>query len=303
MTHNSDSFDWNDLKHLLAVARHGSTLAAGRAMQVDQSTVQRRLVALERRLGQSLVQRQATGYRLTEFGQAMLPFAEAIEQAVRGFEDRLALLKADATGVIRMTCPEPIVLRITQSGLLDRFHARHPGLQLQFVMSDRYLDLKKGDADVALRSGDTEDGELMGRTIGESHWAVYASRGYVERFGQPASLEELPRHALVGFDASMATHRLSLWLAEIAPGVPLAGRCNSVLGLIDSVKAGVGIAPLPKPLGDAEADLLRVIDIVPALTRAWRLLTTPELRRTPRVSAFFDFVVEEIEALRPILTG
>jgi DNA-binding transcriptional LysR family regulator len=303
MTHSSTDFDWNDLKHLLAVACHGSTLAAGRALQVDQSTVQRRLLALERDLGQAVVQRHATGYRLTEFGTALLPHAERIEQAVRAFEDQLKRLKADATGVIRMTCPEPIVLRITRSGLLDRFHARHPGLHLQFVMSDRYLDLKQGDADVALRSGDPEDEALVGRKIGDSLWAVYASRGYIARFGRPAGLAELPRHALVGFDESMSKHRLSQWLAEVAPGAPLAGRCNSVLGLIDSVKAGVGIAPLPMPLGDAQADLVRVIDSVPELTRAWRLLTTRELRKTPRVSAFFDFIVDEIETLRPIITG
>lgn len=303
MAHNPDGFDWNDLKHLLAVARHGSTLAAGRALQVDQSTVQRRLVALEGRLGQSLVQRHATGYRLTEFGQAMLPFAERIEQAVRAFEDQLAVLAADASGVIRMTCPEPIVLRITQAGLLDRFHARHPGLRLQFVMSDRYLDLKKGDADVALRSGDTDDAALLGRKIADSLWAVYASRNYIERFGRPERIEELPRHALLGFDDTLAKHRAAQWLAAVAPGIELSGRCNSVLGLVDSVKAGVGVAPLPVALGDAEPDLVRVIDVVPELTRAWRLLTTQELRRTPRVSAFFDFIVEEIETLRPILTG
>lgn len=303
MTHNSKNFDWNDLKYLLAVARHGSTLAAGRALRVDQSTVQRRLVALEQCLGQSLVQRHASGYRLTGFGESMLPFAERIAQAVHGFEDQLAALKADATGVIRMTCPEPIVLRITQSGLLNRFHARHPGLRVQFVMSDRYLDLQQGDADVALRSGDTEDGELLGRKIGDSQWAVYASRGYIERFGRPQRIDELPRHALVGFDESMAKHRLSQWLGEVAPGVVLAGCCNSVLGLIDSVKAGVGVAALPMALGDAEPDLVRVIDIVPELTRAWRLLTTRELRKTPRVSAFFDFIVDEIDTLRPIITG
>ena len=303
MTHNSNSFDWNDLKHLLAVARHGSTLAAGRALQVDQSTVQRRLMALERHIGQSLVQRHATGYRLTEFGTTLLPFAERIEQAVRAFDDQLALLKADASGVIRMTCPEPIVLRITQAGLLDRFHARHPGLRVQFVMSDRYLDLTKGDADVALRSGDTEDETLVGRKIGDSLWAVYASRAYIERHGGPASTRDLPHHALVGFDESLAGHRAAQWLATVAPGIEFAGRCSSVLGLVDSVKAGVGIAPLPVALGDSEADLVRVIDAVPELTRAWRLLTTPALRRTPRVSAFFDFIVDEVETLRPILTG
>ena len=78
---------------------------------------------------------------------------------------------------------------------------------------------------------------------------------------------------------------------------------SRVLGLIYSVKASIGAGPLPMPLGDAETDLVRVLGPVPELARIWRLLTTRELLRTPRVSAFFDFIVEEIDTLRPILTG
>jgi len=303
LTHSPARFDWDDLRHLLAVARHGSTLAAGRALGVDQSTVQRRLVELERRIGQSLVQRQPSGYRLTALGQEMLPFAEAVEQAVLAFERQLDNLGGEATGVIRMTCPEPIVQRITRSGLLDRFHAKHPALRVQFVMSDRYLDLGQGDADVALRSGDTDDGELVGRKIGDSVWAVYASKAYVERHGRPERIEDLARHALVGLDDTMAQHRAVLWLRQVAPDAPLAARSNSVLGLVYSVKAGLGLGPLPIALGDAEPELVQVLGPVPELTRIWRLLTTRELRRTPRVSAFFDFIVEEIDTLRPIITG
>ncbi len=303
MAHNPQSFDWDDLKHLLAVAQHGSTLAAGRALGVDQSTVQRRLVELERRIGQALVQRQPTGYRLTAFGQALLPHAEAVGQAVKAFERHIAIATADVSGVIRVTCPEPIVFRITQSTLLDRFRARHPALQVHFVMSDKTIDLMKGEADVAFRSGDTDDGELVGRKIGDSLWAVYASRTYIERNGQPSRVEDLAQHALVGFDDSMARHRITTWLQQVAPDAALAARCNTVLGLVYSAKAGVGVAPLPIALGDAEPDLVQVIGPVPALTRIWRMLTTPELRRTPRVAAFFDFIVSEIDTLRPIITG
>ncbi|MBE0548647.1 MAG: LysR family transcriptional regulator [Rubrivivax sp.] len=303
MAHDSHSFDWDDLKHLLAVARHGSTLAAGRALKIDQSTVQRRLVELERRIGQSLVHRHPAGYRLTAFGQEMLPYAERVEQAVLAFEHHLETVGSEVAGVIRMTCPEPLVYRITQTALLDRFHALHPALRVQFVTSDKYLDLSKGEADVALRSGDTDDNELVGRKIGDSIWAVYASRTYIERHGRPERIEDLAQHALVGFDESMARHRASEWLQRVAPNTPLAARSNSVLGLIYSVKAGVGVAPLPIALGDAEPDLVRVLGPVPELTRIWRLLTTPELRRTPRVSAFFDFIVAEVETLRPIITG
>lgn len=114
-------------------------------------------------------------------------------------------------------------------------------MYVQFVMSDQYIDLSQGEADVALRT--------------------------------------------------------------VAPDATLAARSSSVLGLIYSVKAGIGIGPLPRPLGDAEPDLVRVLGPVTELSRIWRLLTTRELRRTPRVSAFFDFIVEEIETLRPILKG
>ena len=296
-------FDWNDLKYFLAVAHHHSTLAASRALQVNQSTVQRRLAELERRLGRPLVQRHPTGYRLTEFGQALLPYAESVAKAVAALEQQLESAQLEAVGVIRVTCPEPLVYRITQTTLLDRFHARYPGLRVEFVMSDKYLDLMKGEADVALRSGDTVDNELVGRKIGDSLWAVYASRKYIERCGQPDRIEALKQHDLVGFDETMANHRAAQWLRDVAPHGRVVARNNSVLGLLYSVKAGVGIAPLPTAIADAEPELVRVLGPVPELARIWRLLTRADLRHTPRVSAFFDFMIEEIDTLRPIITG
>lgn len=296
-------FDWNDLRYFLALARHGSAGAAGRALGVDASTVQRRVAELERRIGRPLVQRETAGYRLTEFGQEMLADAQGVEAAVAGFEQQVEISARTAVGVLRVTCPEPLVYRITQSPLLDRFHARHPGLRVEFVMSDRYLDLAKGDADVALRSGDTDDRALVGRKIGDSLWAVYASRDYVERHGRPGSAEALGRHPLIGFDEMLAGHRASLWLRQVAPQASYVARNNSVLGLVSAARSGVGVAPLPTALGDAEPELVRLFGPVDALTRIWRVLTTAELRRTPRVAAFFDFMVEEVETLRPILSG
>ncbi|MCL4801042.1 MAG: LysR family transcriptional regulator [Burkholderiales bacterium] len=296
-------FDWDDLRYFLAVAHHRSTHAAARALKVNQSTVNRRLAELERRIGRALFKRLPTGYRLTALGQDMVAHAERVEQAVLAFERHLEASQREAVGVIRVTCPEPLVYRITQSSLLDRFHARHPGLRVEFVMSDRYLDLAKGEADVALRSGDTLDGELVGRKIADSYWAVYAGRSYIERHGRPARVEDLERHALIGFDESMADHRAAKWLRQVAPNAKIVARNNSVLGLLYAAKSGVGVAPLPTALGDEEADLVRVLGPIPELARIWRLLTSPELRRTPRVSAFFDFIGDEIEALRPILTG
>jgi len=83
----------------------------------------------------------------------------------------------------------------------------------------------------------------------------------------------------------------------------IVARNNSVLGLVYAVKSGVGIAPLPTALGDSEEDLVRLFGPIPEMTRIWRILVHPDLRHTPRVAAFFDFVVEEIDTLKSILTG
>lgn len=296
-------FDWNDLRYFVAVARHKSTLGAGRALGFSQSTVQRRLVELERRIGHQLVRRHQSGYRLTELGEAMLPLAIEVETAIIAFQHNLGDAARAHGGVIRLTCPEPIVLRLTQSGLLEKFREQNPGLTVEFVMSDRYIDLAAGDADVALRSGDTDDGDLVGLKIADSIWAIYGSRHYVEKNGSPSSIEAMVDHRLIAFDEKLSGHRVLKWLNIVAPRAEFAARSNSVLGLVNAAKSGVGLAPLPIALGDAETDLVCVLGPIEDLTRAWRLLAHPDVRKTGRVAAFFDFIARERNALKPILTG
>ena len=293
-------FDWNDLRFFLAVARCGSTIAASKALGTSQSTVQRRLGELEARIGRELAVRQTTGYRLTPFGEKLLPLAERVEAAVNDFEQCVTGEVREEAGVIRMTCPEPIVPRLLP--VIDRFHARHPKLRVEFVTSDRYLDLTKGEADVALRSGDTED-ELVGRKIADSIWGVYASRSYVEQHGKPERPEDLDQHRVVSLDDAMSRHRLVGWLNSAAPNATVAARSNSILGLMQAVRSGLGVSALPVSMAEQDVELVRLFGPVVELSRSWRLLTHPDLRRTKRISLFFDFIVEQREALKPILTG
>ncbi len=296
-------FDWNDLRHLIAVSRCGSTLAAAKVLGVNQSTVHRRLVELERRVGLSLVKRQPAGYRLSELGETLIDDVLAVETSVGNLERKIRSLKLDLKGAIRLTCPEPTVPRIAASGLLDRFHARYPGLMVEFVTTDRYLDIAKGEADVAFRSGEPVDERLVGRKICDSVWAIYASRSYVQQHGRPDTIASLATHALIGFDGIMQNHRAAKWLLTAVPDVRIVSRGASMLGVLSSVRAGVGVAPLPTTLGDAEDTLLQVLPPVPELTRNWYLLTTSDLRRTPRIAAFIDAMLDDIPALKAALIG
>lgn len=296
-------FDWSDLRHLIAVSRHGSTLAAARTLGVNQSTVHRRIAELERQVGLTLVKRHPTGYRLSEIGEALIDAVLGVEAAATGLERRVVALKNDLRGVIRLTCPEPVVPRIAASGLLDRFHARYPGLTVEFVTSDQYLDIAGGEADIAFRSGEPVDQGLVGRKICDSIWAVYASKSYVEQHGAPGSVEDLAGHALIGFDGIMGNHRAAKWLHSVLPNARIVSRASSMLGTVSAVRAGLGIAPLPTTLGDAEEALVQVLPSVTALTRSWYVLTHPDLRRTPRIAAFVEHVLDDVPALRTALIG
>ena len=237
--HNLPMLNWSDLRHLIAVARHGSTLAAARALGVNQSTVHRRLAVLESALGLSLVRREPTGYRLSEIGETLIDQVLAVETSIAVLERQVDALKNDLRGVVRLTCPEPTVPRIAATGLIDRFHQRYPGLAVEFVTSDRYLDIAKGEADVAFRSGEPVDDSLVGRKICDSVWAVYASRAYVARHGRPASVAELGHHALIGFDGIMKNHRAAKWLAAVVPDARIVSRSTGMLATVSAVKSGV----------------------------------------------------------------
>src|SRR5690606_17438383 len=150
-----------------------------KALGVNQSTVHRRLGELERRIGLKLVERQTTCYRLSDLGETLIDNVLAVEAAIGVLERQVHALLNERKGVIRLTCPEPTVSRIAATGLLDRFHQRYPGLAVEFITSDRYLDIANGEADVAFRSGEPTDDSLVGRKICDSVWAIYASKSYV----------------------------------------------------------------------------------------------------------------------------
>jgi DNA-binding transcriptional LysR family regulator len=295
--------DWNDLRHFLAVIRHGSTISAAKALGVNQSTVHRRLGELERRLGRRLVERHPTGYRLTELGEQLRPLAERVEIAVQDLERCAASSDVELAGTVRVTCPESVGYRMMKTPLLDAFHLRYPGLRVELIMVDRVLDLAKGEADVAIRTAPPQDDALVSRKLADVPWAVFASRSYVDRHGQPERLEDINKHAVIGFDGASAGHPAARWLKSVAPDACVAARCTGTPALVRAVRSGAGLAPLPIPALDDEPDLVQVLGPDPVLTLQFYLVFHRDLQRTPRVRAFCDFLAEETKTFRQLLVG
>jgi DNA-binding transcriptional LysR family regulator len=260
---------------------------------------------LESQLGRQLVKRIPLGYRLTELGVELCPLVERVEEAVAAVERHLSASELDFVGVVRVTCPEAAGIRFMRSALLEKFSARFPSLRVEFVMTDKLVNLAKGEADIAIRAGGptVADGALFGRKIADSPWALYASRHYFERHGCISAIDDINDHAVVRYDGEMSECHAARWLRKVAPNAKVAARSDNLPALTMVVKSGAAVAPLPVVVGEDDSDLVCMFGPIPELTTPFYLLMHQDLKQTPRVRAFFDFIIDELDAIRSLLAG
>ena len=294
-------FDWNDLRYFLAVARHGSTLAAARALRLSQSTVHRRLAALEQQLGRRLVTRHPTGYRLTRLGDQMRPYAENVEASVATLERQFVASDPGQRGLVRISCPASAAHRLMAARLLDKFHARHPALRAEFVMTEEFYDLAQGEVELAIWQGAPQNAMLIARRIADVPWAVFASRSYIAAHGRPEAPEAMARHAVVEFAGPMKNHAAALWLRSVAPRARVAARGNSVSEIFDAIKSSVGLGLLPAPYAKRESDLVMVLESRAELNFPFYVVIHRDMRRVRRVRGFLDFLAGEQKLVRRTL--
>jgi molybdate transport repressor ModE-like protein len=283
-------FDWDDLKAFLAVARTGSTLSAATEMGVNQTTVSRRLERLETTLTLKLFERGQGGSRLTEAGQELLTEAERVERAADRFALRAAGRSRSAAGVLRVTATEFIAHYVLMRGLAE-FRGQHPDVQVDLIVTDRALDIEAGEADVAIRSGQAlPASDLIARKFAQHEFALYCSRSYAQRRGQPTP-ETLAQHDLIAGEVGMDGTPALAWMFRHAGGKAPAARSNSLLNILHGIRAGLGVGPTLVEVADGDPNLVRCSPDIPESRGYSWIVTRRELKDTPRVRAFIDFIV------------
>jgi len=286
--------DWNDLRYFLAVAREGSTLAAGRALRTSQTTVARRIAALERALGVTLFEKRQAGYVLTPAGQELVDRAGDVDRSATAFAEAAAAHARELTGVVRITSEDIYAIGLL-SPLLRDLHERHPEIMIELDTGQEVRDLGKGEADIALRSSSKQQpAGLVGRQLCKDDWTLYCSRDYAARHGAPASVEDLRTHAIVGGGGGNLWRHYEAWLKSLGLEEQVAIHHATSTGLLSAVRSGFGIAVLPCVVADSDAELIRCIPPRPDHGRILWLLTHERLRRTPRVRAVIDFLYERL---------
>lgn len=296
MAHRKAMYDWNDLKAFLAVAETGSTLSAAQALRVSQTTVARRIAALEEATGLNLFERRQAGYALTPVGEAMMASALAVRDAADRFGDAAGAKSRDAGGTVSLTTMEIFAVTILPPILRD-LRAEHPGIHIHLETTDEPRDLASGAADIAIRSTkQPSGGGLVGRRIADNPWTVYCSRDYADRHGIPHTREELATHPFIG-GGGYVWEPYQAWLRQHRLETSVVMQYDTGSGLLAGVRSGMGLTILPAFLADREPDLVRCLPPKTEDTTGLWLLTHERLRHVPRVRLVLDFLAKELTRL------
>ena len=293
-------FDWNDARYFLAVARLGSLSKAARLLRVQQSTVGRRLAALETALDTRLLERTSSGYVATAAGEAFAARAERIEEEALAAERHLAGHEALVAGTVRMTAPQAFGFHFVVP-LLARLHREQPDIVFELIADNLALNLSRREADIALRLGRPTQQQLVLRKVGEVVDGLYVSRRYLARAGAVRAAD-LAGHSYVNFDDSYNQRPTPLWLAEELRGARCVLKLNGTPGILSAVEADLGIGLLPHWLAARYADLVRVLPESRLAHELW-LVTHPDLRHAARIRVVTDFFARELQRAAPVLTG
>lgn len=281
--------NWNDLRYLLAVGRGRTLAAAARRLGVDDTTVGRRLAALQAVMGRRLSQRLPDGtLRLTPSGERAALLAERIETEIGALDAAFSAADGAVSGSVRLTAV-PIVVNRLLVPAAPILRQQHPDLQLELVAEARDLSLTRREADLALRLARPKTGgaRVTARRIGRLRYEVYAAAA--------ASTREAGGLPWITYDDAMADLPQARWIAAAASregGRVAALRVNDAEALLEAVSAGLGRSLLPSVIADRDPRLKRLGSDrrPPALSRELWLLVHAELRSLARIAAVIDWL-------------
>lgn len=273
--------DWEDVRVFLALARHGSLSAAARALSINHATVARRMRAFENALGEKLVERRPDGYVLTPAGTRALAAASDMETAA----GTLGKSGSDDTprGLVRINA-SPGLFQGFLLNRLAKLPAQYPGLDIDVATDLRHVSLERREADVAIRFGRPQDGDVIARQLVTMTYGFYGTAAACNRIKDGAA------PVFVGFDEINADIPEALWLARQFPRARVSFRANNQVAQAAAAKANAGIALLPHYIGRTTPGL-RVCPLTatPPAREVW-LLTRRQDRQNQTIKIVVDYL-------------
>lgn len=289
------SIAWEYYRSLLAVLKHGSLSGAARALAITQPTVGRHIAALEQALGATLFTRSQLGLLPTEVALALRPHAETMEHTAALMERAASSQGQGVAGVVRIAASEVVGVEVLPP-ILARLRARHPGLVIELVLSNKVQDLLRREADIAVRMLRPRQEQLVARKVGEIELGLHAHADYLARHGTPLALADLARHAVIGYDEASPFVRNAGAAFKGFTRDNFAWRSDSDLAQLALIRAGAGIGVCQVGLAARDPALRRVLPQAFSLPMETWITMHEDLRGSLRCRATFDALAEGLLA-------
>ncbi|MEO8242111.1 MAG: LysR family transcriptional regulator [bacterium] len=293
MDWRSVNFDWNRARAFLVTAEEGSLSAAARALGMAQPTLGRQVDALEAELGVILFERVGRGFTLTPSGLELLDHVRAMGDAANRMSLAAAGQSLSIAGKVSIAASD-VHAAFLLPPILARLRVAEPAIEIEIVASAKASDLRRREADIALRNFRPAEPDLIARKIRDMPARLYASQAYLDRIGNPALPHDLRRAEFISIDGS------GMFLKGLnAMGLNLTERnfpilTENYLVMWELVKQGLGIGVLDGTIGDAEPKVRRVLpDLEPLIFPMW-LVAHRELNTSRRIRFVFDLLAEEL---------
>ena len=292
--------DWDDLRFFLAVARHRTLAGAARHLHVTQSTVSRRIAAMQEGMGVRLLQRTPDGYLLTLAGESIRQHVERVEAETRLVESAVVGMDARLAGLVRVSSSQVITSHLL-APCFAALHERHPDILIEALpdLQSKALTTREADVVVGLRRFEHHD--LVARSIGHLAFGLYACVSYVARRGEPDLGNGCSGHRLITMIDDQVLPEHAAWLTEHAGRAQVVLRADSYETQHSSANCSGGLALLPRFRADEEPTLRRIAAPVPVPPAEIWLGAHHENRLVPRVRAVLDCIAEVVRGRSAIL--
>ncbi len=286
-------FDWNRARAFLITAEEGSLSAAARALGMAQPTLGRQVSALEDELGVILFQRTGRGLTLTQSGLELMDHVRAMGDAATRVSMAASGQSQSVAGTVSISASE-VTSAFVLPGIVTRLRQAHPGITIEVIATNSLSDLRRREADIAIRSVQPTDPDLIARKLKSGTAELFAAKSYLDRIGHPSCSAELTKAEFVGFDDNApfldGLNALGLTLT------PDSFQVMSGTHLVqwEMVKQGAGVGVMMSRVGNAEPLVERAAPWLPAFDFDVWLVAHRELNTSRRIRLVFDWLVEEL---------
>lgn len=276
--------EWGSLRFFLEAARCKSLAGAARALRVEHTTVGRRIAALERSLGASLVERGPSGLLLTPLGKKVFRIALEMERLAGSIRDMTVKQRSR----VRLHVPTGFTMLLGPH--LASFRTELPEVALEIVSGGRRAELRAGATDLALRVGRVKDESLVVRRVGEVGSALYGATSYLAEHKRALDLDDLSDHSVIGFHATLSETPAAAWLAARTGRATVVMRSRDASDMVAVARSGAGLAVLPCFLCASAPDLIRLTP-EPVASARLSIVYRGDARISPEVRSFVELLV------------